>query len=106
MADWHKIKQGETLSSIADQYGFLSYKTLYNDPQNAALRSKRPNLDILFPGDEIYIPEFEVASFPRDPDYHLQKFVLVRDIKNGAPSSLSHSQNGYAKTTDSRCRRS
>jgi hypothetical protein len=106
MADWHKVKKDETLFSIAGQYDFLSYETLYNDPLNAAPRSKRSNPDILFPGDEIYIPEFEVASFPRDPDHHLQKFVHVRDIKNGAPSSLFYSQYGYANTTDSRCRRS
>jgi hypothetical protein len=50
------VKQGECLSSIAYEGGF-SWNTLWNHPENAALRRLRKNPHILFPGDEVFIPE-------------------------------------------------
>ncbi|HZI16823.1 MAG TPA: peptidoglycan-binding protein [Myxococcus sp.] len=53
----HIVKQGECLSLIARRYGFSDYKKVYEHPDNAALRKKRPDPDVLFPGDEVVIPE-------------------------------------------------
>jgi N-acetylmuramoyl-L-alanine amidase len=53
----HIVKQGECLSSIAKKYGFASWRTIYDHPDNAELKRCRPNPDILYPGDEIRIPE-------------------------------------------------
>jgi N-acetylmuramoyl-L-alanine amidase len=53
----HTIRQGETLTLIASQNGFRDWRTIYNDPANAAFRTKRPNPDVLFPGDVIIIPD-------------------------------------------------
>ena len=52
----HVVKQGECLSSIAYAYGFASYKTLYEHPDNAAFRKARPDPAHIFPGDKIRIP--------------------------------------------------
>jgi N-acetylmuramoyl-L-alanine amidase len=57
MAEWHTVQQGECLSTIAKQHKFLNYRTIYEHPQNEALRRKRPNAHVLFPGDQIYIPD-------------------------------------------------
>jgi N-acetylmuramoyl-L-alanine amidase len=57
MAHWHEVAQGQTVSSIADQNGFRSYKTIYEHPENAEFRRLRQNPDLIFPGDRIYIPE-------------------------------------------------
>ena len=55
----HTVKQGECLSSIAAKYGFGDWKALYDHPSNAALKKKRPNPHVLFPGDVVSIPEKE-----------------------------------------------
>ena len=53
----HIVKQGECLSSLAARFGFLNWKQLYDHPANAKLRQKRPNPNILAPGDEVAVPE-------------------------------------------------
>ncbi len=73
----HLVKQGECLSSIAEHYD-LPWKTIYNHAQNAALRERRPNPNVLFPGDEIFVPE----PAPRDeqaPTDNVHKFVKQTD---------------------------
>lgn len=52
----HEVQQGECMSSIAFQYKF-HWETIWNHPQNFALKTKRKNPDALFPGDIVYIPE-------------------------------------------------
>ena len=55
----HKVSQGECLSSIATKYGFSEWRAIFDHPDNAGLRRKRPNPNVLFPGDEIAIPDKE-----------------------------------------------
>ncbi|ATB39716.1 hypothetical protein CYFUS_005164 [Cystobacter fuscus] len=57
MTKTHVVKQGECLLLIARRHGFADYKKLYEHPDNAELREKRPNPHVLFPGDEIVIPK-------------------------------------------------
>lgn len=59
MSSVHVVRRGECLSQIAFQHGFRDYRALYDHPDNAALRKKRPNPNVLFPGDEIAIPTHE-----------------------------------------------
>jgi hypothetical protein len=57
MSKIHVVKQGEWLQKIAEQHGFASWKSIYFfDPDNAAFRAKRPNPNVILPGDEIAIP--------------------------------------------------
>lgn len=53
----HFVKQGDYLSKIAKQHGFADWKTIWNDPQNADLKKKRQNPNVLYPGDKLVIPE-------------------------------------------------
>ncbi|OJH41737.1 peptidoglycan-binding protein [Cystobacter ferrugineus] len=62
MTKIHVVKQGECLLRIARRHGFADYKKLYEHPDNAELRKKRPNPHVLFPGDEIVIPESTSAK--------------------------------------------
>jgi Putative peptidoglycan binding domain len=57
MANYHTVTQGEHLSRIAKKYGFSSFKTIWDHPQNAALKQKRQNPNVMFPGDRLFLPE-------------------------------------------------
>jgi N-acetylmuramoyl-L-alanine amidase len=57
--DTHTVEQGDCFSSIADLYGFADYRAIYNHPANVALKQKRPNPNVLFPGDTVVIPDKE-----------------------------------------------
>lgn len=61
----HTVKQGEHLSGIAAQYGFGDYKSVWNDPGNASLRSQRPDPHVLYPGDVVTIPDKKVKHETR-----------------------------------------
>lgn len=53
----HAVKQGDSLAKIAKKYGFSNWRTIYDHADNAELRQKRPNPNILYPGDKVAIPE-------------------------------------------------
>ncbi len=74
MAKFHNAKQGDTLSSIAREYGFRSYRTIFDHPSNADLKSKR-DPHVLFPGDQIFIPDLEQKMVDRPVD-NLHHFVI------------------------------
>jgi N-acetylmuramoyl-L-alanine amidase len=57
MPSTHVIQQGETLTLIAARSGFRDWRTIYLDPLNAPFRAKRPDPDMIFPGDVLIIPD-------------------------------------------------
>jgi hypothetical protein len=57
MATYHTVKQGEHLSRIAKQYGFVDYQTVWDQAENAVLKQQRQNPNVLFPGDRLFIPD-------------------------------------------------
>jgi len=67
-ASRHTVKQGERMATIASQYKFLRWQTLWDFAGNADLKDLRKNPNILFPDDdEVVIPtklkrEAEVAG--------------------------------------------
>jgi len=62
VSDTHTVEQGEYLASIAKDYGFSDWHTIYDHPQNADLKKNRPNPNILLPGDEIFIPDKQLKQ--------------------------------------------
>lgn len=73
----HIVKPGDTVPSIAQQFGFLA-DTIWNDPANADLKAKRNNMNVLMAGDELRIPDRRPReeSVPSDSP---QKFVRKGD---------------------------
>jgi hypothetical protein len=57
MPETHVVQQGECLTSIAAKYGFADIKPIYEAAENAAFRARRPDPNVILPGDEIVIPE-------------------------------------------------
>jgi hypothetical protein len=53
----HCIEQGDYLAKIAKWYGIPDWKTVWEHPENAELRSNRKNPNLLLPGEFIFIPE-------------------------------------------------
>ena len=62
MAVIHTVTQGECLASIARRYGIGDWYRIYHDASNAEFRRKRPNPHVIFPGDQINIPENEIKD--------------------------------------------
>jgi len=50
------VKTGDSLSKIAQRYGLKSWQEIYNHPSNAAFRARRPNPNLIHPGDKLTIP--------------------------------------------------
>jgi hypothetical protein len=57
VAKRHIVQQGECMVKIALLHGFHSHRVVYDHPDNAELREKRPNPHLLFPGDVVIIPD-------------------------------------------------
>jgi N-acetylmuramoyl-L-alanine amidase len=53
----HVVQQGEHLTQIAGEYGFRDYKTIWNHPDNAALKKLRESPNVLLPGDVLRVPD-------------------------------------------------
>lgn len=68
MAEYHIVSQGEHLSGIAANYGFTSYHEIWDHPNNADLKGKRKNPNVLFPGDRLFVPDRETGKYSRSTD--------------------------------------
>ncbi len=74
---YHTVAPGDCLSSIAAQYGFADYRTIYDDGANAELRRARPDPNVLLPGDRVFIPERDETPQDCPTDAH-HRFVVRR----------------------------
>lgn len=63
MPKTHTVAQGETLTRIAKKHKFASWKTLYESPDNADFRALRKDPNIIYPGDQLIIPDKEPRFF-------------------------------------------
>ena len=61
MATNYIVRSGDTLGKIAARHGFKNYREIYDHPANAAFKAKRPNPNLIFPGDVIVIPDKSVV---------------------------------------------
>jgi N-acetylmuramoyl-L-alanine amidase len=68
MAGYYTVKQGDYISSIAAENGFTDYRIIWDHGQNAELKQKRQNPNVLFPGDRLFIPDREEKHEPCPTD--------------------------------------
>lgn len=62
MGKSHNVQQGDTLVSLALQYGFRDYRAIWDHEDNRELREKRPDPQILYAGDVVAIPDKDVQK--------------------------------------------
>lgn len=55
----YKVEQGDYMSKIAQKFGFSDYKEIWDHADNAELKKKRKNPNVLHPGDTVIIPDRE-----------------------------------------------
>jgi N-acetylmuramoyl-L-alanine amidase len=91
--DKHVVVQGETLLSIATAHKFSSWEVIWDHPNNAELRERRGDPQVLAPGDELFIPakDAKVHSVATDKRHTfvintlMARFrTIVRDDKGEA----------------------
>jgi len=75
MAGYYTVKQGDHLSGIAYQYGFANYNPIWDHAENADLKKERKNPNVLFPGDQLFIPDKETKHYSKPTD-QLHKFQV------------------------------
>jgi hypothetical protein len=61
MATWHVVGEGDFVASVACAHGLLP-ETVWNHPENAALREQRESMYVLCAGDRVFIPDRVVVA--------------------------------------------
>jgi len=79
MSGLYAVEQGDCLSSIAAKFGFGSYHSIYDHPLNADFKKKRPNPNVIYPGDILYIPNLQLKEVDCSTD-KLHKFCVTRPL--------------------------
>jgi len=59
---YHTVKPGDYLSKIARQHGYTDFHVIWDHPENAELKRKRKNPNILFAGDRLFIPDKQTKT--------------------------------------------
>ena len=77
----HTIRQGESITSLAERYGHF-VETIWNHADNADLRQRRTDMDILMPGDVVVIPDKRLKEVSKSDK---QKHVFRR---RGVPAKF------------------
>src|SRR5262245_41554703 len=82
MARTHTVKQGEHLSSIAHDNGFIDFRTMLDHPNNATLKADR-DAQVLAQGDKVFIRDRTDKSIQRPTDSRQR---VCGDCKSIVPS--------------------
>jgi hypothetical protein len=72
----YTVKQGDCISSISFEFGFAP-AIIWNHPQNAGLKKKRKDWNVLFPGDLVFVPDKQISDYERPTDA-VHRFVCER----------------------------
>jgi papain like cysteine protease AvrRpt2/LysM domain-containing protein len=79
----YTVQRGDSLSLIARRFHIANWQTIYNHPQNADFRRRRPNPNLIYPGDVVFLPDGRItpppgpAPAPRRLDYTVPGMIDV-----------------------------
>jgi hypothetical protein len=115
MAEYYTVEQGDHLSKIAKDNGFTDYTVIWDHPNNADLKKLRQNPNVLFPGDQVFIPEMEQKNESGNTDKRhtfvvnkktLKLVLFLEDILEkpiaGAPCALLVEDQLFQLTSDAK----
>jgi hypothetical protein len=77
----YTVQQGDCVTSIADQFGLL-WTTVWNHPNNDQLRTVRKDPNVLYPGDQLFVPDLNLEQVDCPTDR------LYTFVKKGDPAKL------------------
>ena len=96
MSSNYTVVEGDHISKIAERNHFFDCTIIWDHAKNAALKTQRVNLNILYPGDTVFIPDKTPRKETR-PTTRVHKFkvtpqplqlkIEVRDF-DGNPANL------------------
>lgn len=66
----HTVKQGEHLSRISKTHGFTDFHVVWDHPDNAALKDRRKDPNVLLPGDQLTIPDKTLGEESAQSEQH------------------------------------
>jgi hypothetical protein len=80
---YHVVQQAEWVSKIAVQYGITDWLRVWNHPNNSNLRQKRKEPNVIYQGDLLFIPEFELREedCPTDNKYCFTLMTRKKKLK-------------------------
>jgi hypothetical protein len=111
----YTVAPGDCLYSIAKAFGFPSWETIYNDPENQDFKKARPDPNVIYPSDQLVIPDLEPSTksvaCATDQNHKfqlkLQYFLLRVKVKDeddkpitGKKFRLEIGSNRFNGTTD------
>ncbi len=75
----HTVKKGQHLTGIAKSYGFKGsdWRKLYNHPENASLRKKRKDPNVILAGDKVKVPAVSLKDLKA---HHKQLVELYKNV--------------------------
>lgn len=75
------VQQGDHLARIAKAFGFSDWQTIWKHPNNADLKNKRKNPNVLYPGDSIYVPDRQLREESKSTDQKHSFVKKTSDLK-------------------------
>lgn len=77
----YTVVKGDNLTFIARRFGVKHWRDLYNHPKNAEFRHKRPNPNLIYPGDQLFIPGWS----DQPTEYDMREMEIIGEIKPDTP---------------------
>lgn len=81
MPSSHTIAEGDCCSSLAAAAGLLDHHAVYDHGDNAELKSRRPNPNMLVVGDVVSVPDVETKTVTAATTQRHRYVVTVRAVK-------------------------
>ena len=69
------------VKGIAKKYGFSSHKKIWDHAQNAELKKQRQNPNVIFPGDQLFIPDKSEKKETRNTGQRHQFVLKTEKLK-------------------------
>jgi nucleoid-associated protein YgaU len=97
---WYTVRSGDTLSGIAQEHGLDSWRQIYYAPENEEFRRTRPDPDLIYPGDRVFVPDPNQDAVPADrmeyasfsPERKLQIELQRVNDERGQPTNKFRSR--------------